>query len=638
MMRAQLPLQKRLAPGDSRRALARPTWRRLFAGDQGAISIVFVFMVTMVIGVFLCGFDFMDEVMAKSRDQMAVDAASLSSGADLVHYTSTTGASLTQWQADALAYYQANMPSTYIMGGPDLSAFSATVSGSVATGQTVVLNSGVKLTLLSALWNNASKSGSGSGSGSGTGSGTTTPTVQTVSAGATVTRITQGTLELVMVLDNTGSMADAAGSGQTGSKIQGLQAAATTLVNDVFAQTGTTSYIGLVPFANMVNVSGALPPGGSWLNPSFAYNSKGVSMSYVDSTHPGWGGCTVEPHDANGNVYPEAYSPSDTMKFTPFYYNTPPSGLTLDTFTSSTNRNNCKAASSTTFLSVPLTTNVSMGSLLSNQCNATIKGQGVPTELSQVTSSQSTYTVNQNNNCVASSSNTNHILPVTFLTTNKQTLLNSINLMQASGSTIIPVGLLWGWRMLSSSWSNNVLSSLSTSSNTPAYANSGWISSDGSLPKPEATQGLRRVIVVLTDGQNQIGSQNQFINDIYFNGLSGVASRTLSAPTVFRTDGSSLANGLTDSSELYGGNPYSNGSGNPDDINTFQQGVCSAIKNAGITVFSITFGSDASSSSAQQNMLNCATPGNYYHAPDSATLNSIFSNIASQIGELRITQ
>jgi hypothetical protein len=74
------------------------------------------------------------------------------------------------------------------------------------------------------------------------------------------------------------------------------------------------------------------------------------------------------------------------------------------------------------------------------------------------------------------------------------------------------------------------------------------------------------------------------------------------------------------------------------DINAFQLGVCTAMKNSGIIVYAITFGSDASSSVAQQTMQSCASPGNYYHAPTNATLDAIFQQIAGNLGVLRLTQ
>ncbi len=61
-----------------------------------------------------------------------------------------------------------------------------------------------------------------------------------------------GTVEMALVLDNTWSMSDSAGGG--GSKITVLKSAAKNLVNTVLTQGGTNVKIGIVPFADYVNV------------------------------------------------------------------------------------------------------------------------------------------------------------------------------------------------------------------------------------------------------------------------------------------------------------------------------------------------------------------------------------------------
>jgi len=67
------------------------------------------------------------------------------------------------------------------------------------------------------------------------------------------------------------------------------------------------------------------------------------------------------------------------------------------------------------------------------------------------------------------------------------------------------------------------------------------------------------VMIVLTDGENSIGSSGDLQNNLFFNGLSGVGTKSLAAPTVFRPNGSSLTNATMDS---------------VDDINSFQTSAC----------------------------------------------------------------
>jgi hypothetical protein len=111
-----------------------------------------------------------------------------------------------------------------------------------------------------------------------------------------------------------------------------------------------------------------------------------------------------------------------------------------------------------------------------------------------------------------------------------------------------------------------------------------------------------------------------------FNSISGVGNSDLKAPLVPKTGGGMLRSGSMTS---------------VSNINDFQLAVCKAMKDSGITIYAITFGTygtDSTSVAAQTTMQNCANPGNYYHAPDNGTLNAIFQQIAGNLGVLRLTQ
>ncbi|MFM0349851.1 TadE/TadG family type IV pilus assembly protein [Paraburkholderia sp. RL17-347-BIC-D] len=580
----------------------------LLKGDEGAITVMFAMCATLMIGAMCTAIDTIHYQMTQTRVQMALDVATLSSGVNLAHYNPTTGNNLTQWQADARAYYDANMPSGYMDFTMPDAQFSATISGVPSTGQTIQLSAKGSAPLLAPVIFGTGTSSGGSGSGSGTPGAS--PDTVTITASNTGLRLPQSQLELVLVLDNTGSMGQYASSDKTqGTKIQGLRTAATGLVNDILGVQNNNSYIGLVPFTTMVNVGGSLLPTGSWMTPNFNYNSTNVSMTAIPGvTGSGWGGCAVEPRDAGSNLYPKAYAPKDVPGFTPFFYNVPNTGFQVTTYkNTSGGSDNCVVSSTTKVSGVPLT-------LQSNGSTTTCRvgnGVGIAAAWGQATKTNpSTHRYDQNGNVNGTGSPCS-IAPVKFLTKDANTLTKAIGNMQAAGSTIIPTGLLWGWRMLSSDWSNDVSNG------------NGWVSSDGTLPRPETTQGLQRVAIVLTDGENSIGSADGIMPTPSFNGLSGVGSSALQAPTVTRSDGSSLIHGSTTS---------------VTDINAFQLGVCTAMKNSGIIIYAITFGSDAASPAAQQAMQSCASPGNYYHAPTNATLDAIFQQIAGNLGVLRLTQ
>ncbi|CAD6552929.1 hypothetical protein LMG28727_05446 [Paraburkholderia kirstenboschensis] len=580
----------------------------LLKGDEGAITVVFALCATLMIGSMCTAIDTIHYQMTQTRVQMALDVATLSSGVNLMHYSATTGSSLAQWQADARAYYNANMPSGYMEFSMPDAQFSATVTGQPSTGQTIKLAAAGSAPLLAPII--FGKGTSSGNSGSGSGSDGSWPDKVTITASNTALRMPQSQLELVLVLDNTGSMADSASSNSQGTKIQGLRTAATDLVNDILGVQNNNSYIGLVPFTTMVNLGSSLLSSGSWMSPTFAYNPNNVYMTAQSGiTGSGWGGCAVEPRDAGLSLYPKAYAPKDAPGFTPFYYNVPKTGFTVTTYksTSKGSSNYCVVQSKKSVAGVPLT-------VQSNGSTTTCgigTGVGIAEAWGQASQTNPSMRVYDQNGNVNGSGSPCSIAPVKFLTKDPTTLTTAIGNMQAAGSTMIPTGLLWGWRMLSSDWSSSVSNG------------NGWVSTDKTLPRPETTQGLQRVAIVLTDGQNDPGSANGIMPAPSFNGLTGVGSSLLKAPTVTRDDGTSLSNGSTTS---------------VTDINAFQLAVCTAMKNDGIIIYAITFGSDASSSVAQTTMRGCASPGNYYHAPTNATLDAIFQQIAGNLGVLRLTQ
>jgi Flp pilus assembly protein TadG len=583
--------------------------RTLFAGEEGALTVMFAMTASMMIGTMATALDSIDLASTQSRMQSALDVATLSSGANLSHYATTTGANLTQWQADARAYYNANMPTGYFgLSMPD-SSFSATVSGSPATGQTIQLSANGTMPLYAPTFlttNNSSGSSGSSGGGSGSGSSSGT---QTISASNSALRMPKSTLELALILDNTGSMAQAA-DGSTiskknpaATKLQGLQSAANTLISQILGVAGNDSYIGLVPFTTLVNVKGSLNTGGSWMqqdSSKWPWNATGVSWS-------NWSGCTVEPHDSNGNIQAAAYAPKSSPGFSPWYYNVPKAGFQIKYYSTNCSLSSKVSPNPAVIKGVPLSYyNGGRNSYgYSTLCTGDTLTAPVSSWSQMTTSTNITYDQNGSPDDFQPCT---YLQPSVFLTKDQNTLTDAVNNMQAYGSTMIPTGLLWGWRMLSSSWSPAI-----------AGTNNGWTTnSDSTLPRPETTQGLQRVAIVLTDGENDPGTTSGTFPMPYFNQLSQ-GDQNLKVTSLG-------LNGVTSSSS---------------DLNTFQLGVCSAMKSSGITIYAITFGTygtDSASVAAQQTMQSCASPGNYYHAPDNATLNTIFQQIAGNLGVLRLVQ
>lgn len=118
-----------------------------------------------------------------------------------------------------------------------------------------------------------------------------------VSAASEITRASKG-LELVMVLDNTGSMA--------GSKLTSLKSAAIDLVNILYgSQTPNNLWVGLVPFAQAVNVGSSRT---AWLNTTH-YNS----LNWGPTS---WMGCV----DARAATYDTTDDPPAVQKFKAYFW------------------------------------------------------------------------------------------------------------------------------------------------------------------------------------------------------------------------------------------------------------------------------------------------------------------------------
>jgi hypothetical protein len=593
-------------------ALARAS--AFVRGDEGAISVFFAICASAMVGTMCMSIGMIQWELLQARVQMALDVATLSSAANINHYATPKLTNKAQWQKDARAYYDANMPTGYeglVM--PDTN-FSADISGDATSGFKINLSaSGTMPILATRILGSIDKS-------TGTSSGSQLPDNQTVSASNAALYVPKTTVELVMVLDNTGSMGEYADAKDTsqGTKIEGLRAAAKNLVDALLPAGGTTStngntiYVGLVPFTTVVNLKDVLAPSGIWLKKGSDYNYNGITMA-PDPNVPGsgWGGCAVEPRVGGGkNLQAEAYAPASSPDFTPFFYNVPPQGFTIADFSSTKdsngNTNSCTPAGTTIVNSVPLTLKQAASSSCgsSNDIPADWYGEKKDGAVSQVWGQNGQVNTNTLQQC--------DISKAVFLTGDNSKLSDSIAAMQPNGNTLVPTGILWGWRMLKGAWSN------------AASSGNGFISTDSNLPRPETgTPGLVRVAIILTDGENVVSATSPKMWPTgYFNSLSGVGRRDLTAPSVSRSGGGTLSSGDVN---------------NVTDVNSFQSAVCTKMKDEGIIIYSITFGSV--STTAKNVMQGCATSaGYYYNAPSNNQLNTIFQQIAGNLNILRLTQ
>jgi hypothetical protein len=260
--------------------------------------------------------------------------------------------------------------------------------------------------------------------------------------------------EVVMVLDNSGSMA--------GAKLANLKTAAHTLVDLLFGSASVSPYakVGLVPFTAAVNV-GTDKIASGWIDlaglspidrEDIDVPAGYTLLSLVGSMrNAGWGGCV------KARVGPQGYDLTDQ----------PPNALVGETLfvpyfaPDEPGSGNGSAPPEPTYYNDYLNDMAIPGSLVARQRNGA----------KYIGASVLTPGYGPNHNCVTA--------PIQPLTNVKATITAAIDAMVAGGNTVIPEGLAWGWRVLS--------------------------------PGPPFTEGAPygdastiKVLVLLTDGANNV--------------------------------------------------------------------------------------------------------------------------------------
>ncbi len=376
-------------------------------------------------------------------------------------------------------------------------------------------------------------------------------------------------VELSLVLDNTGSM--------VGWPIQSVVTSATSLVDIVYGSSGVDTlpnlWISVVPFTAEVNI-GANNTG--WLQ-----NGKYHASSYMNGS---WSGCVMarfnSTDSATGLTNDFTDVPPGSAPFVPFLYPSTygvykvtsgrgaPVAITGDNDWTPTNITETRQAS---------LQNNAVGPNLG--CSQTITG----TPLS--------------------------VLP---FSASKSATEGLIGQMTANfrGGTFINLGLQAGWWTLSPRWRGAA----------------GW--GNATLPLNYNTVGMRKVIVLMTDGNNQWydwpggapgAGPSPWVND---------------GDTDFTAYGRLLQNNMNLPA---GQNTQANATAN---INTRMGQMCTLIKQQGITIYTILFNHDGNVTSDTQALFQaCASsPANYFLDATSAQLQATFSTIGSQIAVLRLTK
>ncbi len=353
----------------------------------------------------------------------------------------------------------------------------------------------------------------------------------TVSASAEVTRA-QEALDVVLAIDMSGSMNSSVSGG--GSRIAAARSAATLLVEVLYGNNLTKDRlnIGLVPWNGKVNIT---------MNGSAFDSGATISQPTTVFVNPETGSVQSEVFVANNSPVPLLAAPASDWK-----------GCVFSRFLNDGDNN----TDADLFLSPMTVGGVDWPAW-----------QPVGPEGEPVSGGTCTLSINggECTRCLSAS--------VTPLNNTKQTVLDAIaGLTSPTGTTNIPQGLGWAWRVLkpTSPFTEAVLA--------PTY-------------------NRQQAIVLLTDGENFAGNGDGY-KTVF--GYGSTARPTMNGRLL----------------ELAGN-----------------------IKADGVQVYVIQF---ANSGSSLQTLLQQVASGPvspyYNNAPDSATLESIFREIANHLSKLRISK
>jgi len=392
----------------------------------------------------------------------------------------------------------------------------------------------------------------------------------------------QRDLEVVMVLDNTGSM------GCTGrncvSKLDNLKVAANKLVTILFGADETSEHvkIGLVPFSGAVNI-GADKIGSGWLDEVGLSPLQTEDINLPDNVtlldlfdqiqNVGWGGCVRARLTATGEDLDltDAEPSSGASLWVPYFAPDEPGNGDGPGGSGSSYYNDY----------------IDDGTGGSNEARQAFAGKynGV-----SVSSRRLDDGLGPNFNCVPQ--------PIQPLTNVKTTITTAIQGMIARGSTVIPSGLGWGWRVLS-----------------PTAPFTEGV--------PYSEQRVAKALILLTDGRNQvegnIGHNNSFYS-AYGYAAEGHLGNTNGSETREVLDGktTALCNAIK---------------ANMDDI----------IGDQDIYIYTLTFQVD--DAATRTLMQNCATPPDecpgdqcYFDSPTASDLEDAFESIALGLNKLRVAK
>ncbi|MGI6854083.1 pilus assembly protein TadG-related protein [Mesorhizobium sp. 1B3] len=176
---------------------------------------------------------------------------------------------------------------------------------------------------------------------------------------------------------------------------------------------------------------------------------------------------------------------------------------------------------------------------------------------------------------------------VTPMTSTKSKLVTAVRDMEAVGNTHVNYGAVWGWRMLSPKWRGLW----------------GGDMNNNELPLDYGTESMNKAAVIMTDGENTMTSTT-------YTAYGWLEEKRL---------------GTDRSSEAVG------------ELNDRLAAVCTAMKNAGIIVYTIAF--NRPGKSIEDLLRGCATqPAFYFNSPSGSDLKTAFEQIGGSLSNLRVSR
>jgi hypothetical protein len=389
-------------------------------------------------------------------------------------------------------------------------------------------------------------------------------------------------LEVALVLDNTGSMAQ-------NNKLTTLQADAKQLIDTLVTASAQSTAavplrISLVPFSSTVRVQGTTSLGGynnathtgpnipAWIDPQGkAHHAAGVAvdtfnvqtdrLTMMRNIGQSWNGC-VESRMPPYDISEAAADPATpATMFVPYFWPDEPGAISGN-------------GANTYYNSYLADVTANANWLVKQQYSP----KYVNTNPLRSGTNSLGWSYGPNSGC--------NLQPVMRLGTNWTNLKTAIDGMTATGETNIAMGLMWGW---------HTLSPIGPFADGSAYG----------------TAHMKKVIILMTDGENTFTNANSNNKSLY-DGLGYIWQNMLVGATSASTDAQRTAAMDSRLSQL-----------------------CTAIKARNIYIYTVRVEFSQGSPTLLQ---NCATEADdFYDVSNVANLNAAFQAIAGSISNLRIS-